>query len=270
MPISAIMPIFNEEERIESTLRTLLWCDEIIVIDKNSTDKSRQIAEKYGAKVFIFYEKDYDPSEVSFALEKCTYDWVISFTASDIIHPNLALKLKELTNLKDFEYDTISIPFYTYILGIDSKRSPWHTDQKRYVFRKTALTLNMSVHHAIKFNSERNYEIKNSSEFCVYHLTHESVNIMMERHIRYWKGEALYFNDSDLKNSFKKVVKEFMRVIFKKKSYLMGWNGIMLSFAFLSYYMMSFVYKWEKKYGNAPAVYKKMRNDIIAEWEKMK
>lgn len=270
MAISAIIAVYNEETRLESTLKTLQWCDEIIVLDKNSTDGTREIAEKCGARIFIRYETEYDPTEISFALEQCTSEWVISFTASDVIHPKLAIKIKELTSLAEFEYDTISVPFYTYILGIDSKRSPWHTEQKRYIFRKNALTVNKGVHDAVRFNSARVYEIKNSNEFCIYHLTHVSVDIMMERHMRYWKGEALYFDDPDLKKPFKKVVREFIKIMFKKKSYLMGWNGIMLSFAFLSYFMMSFVYKWEKKHSNASQVYDKIRNDLTFEWENSK
>jgi glycosyltransferase involved in cell wall biosynthesis len=270
MSISALMPVYNEESRIESTLRTLQWCDEIVILDKNSTDSTREIAEKYGAKIYIWDKTEYDANEISFLIERCTSEWVIIFTASDVIHPRLALEIKELTGRKDFEYDIISVPFYTYILGIDSKRSPWHTDLKSYVFRRKTLQLSQGVHDAIQFNSQRIFKLEKSTEFCVYHLTHISVNIMMERHMRYWRGEAQYFDDPDLKKPFNKVIREFLKIVFKKKTYLMGWNGIMLSFAFLSYFMMSFVYKWEKKHNMAPQVYGKIRDDLAAEWEKLK
>jgi glycosyltransferase involved in cell wall biosynthesis len=57
--ISVIVPTFNEEERIESCLKSL--CDqtlprdqyEIIVVDGNSKDATREIAAKYADKVFI-------------------------------------------------------------------------------------------------------------------------------------------------------------------------------------------------------------------------
>jgi hypothetical protein len=66
-----------------------------------------------------------------------------------------------------------------------------------------------------------------------------------------------------------KVVKVIYSLLFRKKTYLLGWDGIMLMFAFLSYYMMSFVYKWEKKRGKAPEVYNKIRKDILSEWESL-
>lgn len=270
MSISALMSVYNEESRIEPSLKTLQWCDEIIILDKNSSDGTREIAQKYGAKIFIYENTDYNPGDIKFLIDHCTSDWVMFFTASDVIHPILALKIKELTSNPFFDYDILSVPFYTFILGIESKRSPWHTELKSYIFRKKVLKLNNGVHDAIQFNSTRCYSLDKSKEYCIYHLTHSSVDIMMERHLRYLKAEAKYFDEPTLKKPFLKVAKEFLRILIKSKSYMMGWNGIMLSFAFLSYFMMSFVYKWEKKHGNAQDVYKKMRSDILSEWEKVK
>ena len=47
--ISAGLVVFNEEDRLESTLRSVRWCDEIIVVDKQSTDRTREIAESLRA-----------------------------------------------------------------------------------------------------------------------------------------------------------------------------------------------------------------------------
>lgn len=262
------MGVYNEEDRIATSLKTLQWCDEIIVLDKNSTDKTREIAEKLGAKVYIWNKTEYDPNELTFLLEKCSSDWIMTWTASDIIHPKLAMQIKDLTNSESFEYDILSVPFYTYILGIDSKRSPWHTDLKPYIMRKSIIKLNSSgVHDAMQFSSKKTYVFKKSKEYCIYHLTHVSTDMMMERHTRYWRAEARYFEDKNMYIPFKRIVIEFLKVTLFRKTFLMGRDGLMLIFAFLSYYMMSFVYKWEKKYGQAPLLYKKMRSDVISEWE---
>ena len=60
---------------------------------------------------------------------------------------------------------------------------------------------------------------------------------------------------------------EFFKLTFLRKSFLMGWDGIMLSFAYLTYFMMSFVYKWEKKHGNAPEKYNAIRSEISNSWK---
>jgi len=270
MAISAFLPVYNEEERIELTLKNLQWCDEIIVVDKNSTDRTREIAEKFGAKVFVWNQTEYDPTEINFALEKCTSEWILTWTASDVMHPKLAFQIKELIARKDFEYDIIWIPFYTYILGIDSKRSPWHTELKPYIYRKSAIQLNSEgVHNALDFKSKRVFKFEKSKEFCIYHLTHINVDTLMERHTRYWRAEARYFNDKNMKTPFRRVCSELFKVILVRKTFLIGRDGIMLMFAFLSYYMMSYVYKWEKQYSKAPEVYNDIKNNLLSEWDKV-
>ncbi len=50
--VSAVIPAFNESTRIQSTLSSLKqYVDEIIVVDDASTDKTRALAEQYGATV---------------------------------------------------------------------------------------------------------------------------------------------------------------------------------------------------------------------------
>jgi glycosyltransferase involved in cell wall biosynthesis len=266
MTISAIISTYNEELRIESTIKTLQWCDEIVILDKKSTDRTKEIAEKLGAKVFLWDNTEYDHEETTFLINKCTSEWIISFTASDVIHPNLAKEIKETISNNEIDFDVIYIPFRTYILGIESKRSPWYTEMKPSVFRKSAVMINAGVHDVLQFHSLKSFKLHNSHEFCVFHLTHKNVDTLMERHVRYWRAEARYFDDPDLKTPFRRVVLEIFKVIFKRKSFLLGRDGVMLSFAFISYYMMSYVYKWDKKYNNADKVYDEIRNKMISEW----
>ena len=52
MKISAIVLTKNEERNIKKCLKSLKWCDEVIVIDDFSKDKTVKIAKKLGAKVY--------------------------------------------------------------------------------------------------------------------------------------------------------------------------------------------------------------------------
>ena len=67
MGISAAMPVFNEESRIENCLKTICWCDEIVVLDKESTDRTREIASRYTDKIFTQKNSDvYSSTEIEF------------------------------------------------------------------------------------------------------------------------------------------------------------------------------------------------------------
>ena len=50
--ISAIVSVFNEEKNLKDCLETLKWCDEIVVVNNSSTDKTEEIAKRYTDKVF--------------------------------------------------------------------------------------------------------------------------------------------------------------------------------------------------------------------------
>ena len=52
MTVAALYSVYNEEARLDLALEgTSVWADEIIVVDKSSTDTSVEIAQKYGAKI---------------------------------------------------------------------------------------------------------------------------------------------------------------------------------------------------------------------------
>lgn len=270
MTISAFLPVFNEEKRIKDTLVSLMWCDEIILVDKSSTDNTVEIALSFGDKIKVCSMNNsevYDSSEWNVFLKNCTSEWTILFTASDVIHPKLTKKIRDKISDINFDYDIIHIPFKRYVLGIDSKRSPWHSKLNPVVVRKSAFVIdNNEVHYAAK-KVGKEYKFEDDSNECMYHLTHESVDVMMDRHLRYWRGEA---NSShiDLKKSELTVFKEFIRVVFYKKTFLLGKDGIMLSFAYLTYFMMSYVYQWEKKQGNGPNKYSEIKDNISTEWKR--
>ncbi|RVT75846.1 glycosyltransferase [Flavobacterium sufflavum] len=269
MAISAFLPVYNEEKRIKDTLESLIWCDEIILVDKNSSDRTVEIAKSFGKKVKVFFMNNslaYDSSEWNVFLDNCSCEWTILFTASDVIHPKLVEKITELIDKKDFNYDIINIPFRRYILGLESKRSPWYSELSPKIVKKSSIIIDKTgVHNAAQFIGNC-FNLKNSDEFSMYHLTHETVDIMMERHIRYWRGEANN-NEVSLNKSAITVLKEFVKIIFIRKTFLMGKNGIMLMFAYLSYYMMAYVYKWEKSQGNSSNEYMRIRSVILNDWK---
>jgi len=269
MNISALLSVFNEEKRIEKTLNSLLWCDEIIVIDKFSTDDTVKIAKQTSSKVRIYSIKNSNElaSEVDFALSKASFEWVILFTASDLIHPKLAIKIKKIIASNDFDSDILHIPFKRFVLGVNSKRSPWNATLNPVVIRKTAIYTDKSVvHGAIKFRGMHFYFDKHDTE-VMYHLTHENTDLMMDRLIRYWKGESFSIETIDLKVSFKDILKAFFSIVFKKKTWLLGYDGIMLICLYLSYYMMSFVFKWEKLRSKSVLNYLRIKENIDEEWK---
>lgn len=266
--ISAFLPVYNEEKRIRFALNSLSWCDEVIVLDKSSTDKTVEIAKSYGAIVYSVENTEaYSSSEFSF-LEKCHGDWIIIFTASDIVDVQLGLEIRKQAMLLSQDYSAIRVPFQNYVLGINGKWSPWFKEDRIGVFRRNCYTYKNEVHTALQYDFNKVYSIHESFGY-LSHLTHVSVDMMMERHLRYWRGEAKYYNEKSLRGAFRSILCEIKRVIFRG-SFFHGKDFLALSFAYLSYAMMSYVYKWEKLYSKAETFYADMREQNFNEWNECK
>jgi glycosyltransferase involved in cell wall biosynthesis len=88
VPISACIITFNEADRIEDCLRSLAFCDEILVVDSHSTDATREYAARCGARVI---ERDWPGyrSQKEFAVKAARHDWVLCVDADERVTPEL-------------------------------------------------------------------------------------------------------------------------------------------------------------------------------------
>lgn len=99
--ISAVVLTKNEEKNIVDCLETLSFCDEIIVIDDKSEDRTVEIAKNKGAKVFVHSLNGNFSRQRNFGLEKATNDWVIFVDADERVTDELKTELIHLIKLGD-------------------------------------------------------------------------------------------------------------------------------------------------------------------------
>jgi len=93
--ISAIVLTKDEEKNIEECLKALKWCNEIIVIDDYSEDKTVEIAEKLGERVFKHHLNNDFAQQRNFALRQARGNWVLFVDADERITPELAKEIKQ-------------------------------------------------------------------------------------------------------------------------------------------------------------------------------
>ena len=97
--LSVVLATFNEEKNIGECLKSCKdIADEIIVVDEYSTDKTREVAEGYGAKVFLEPHHPIFHITKQKAIEKATGDWILQLDADERVTPELAKEIKELVN----------------------------------------------------------------------------------------------------------------------------------------------------------------------------
>src|SRR6202451_2381280 len=91
--LSVVIITYNEEANLGRTLESVtpLVCDgkgEIIVVDSGSTDRTVEIAESYGARVFVEEWKGFAAQKNS-AIDKACGEWILSLDADEEVEPEL-------------------------------------------------------------------------------------------------------------------------------------------------------------------------------------
>jgi len=131
--VSAAVIAFNEEDKIGDCLKSLSWVDEIVVVDSHSTDRTREIAASFGAKVI---ERDWPGNikQKNFALENCSNEWVISLDADERI--SKALKGEIQNALRDPSADGYQMPRRVFYINRWITRCGWYPAPKVRLVKK--------------------------------------------------------------------------------------------------------------------------------------
>lgn len=86
--ISAVMITYNSERILSEVLSSLSWCDEIVVVDSGSTDRTLSIANRFGCRII---HRDFDGfgMQKGFAVRQAKNDWVFVVDADEVVTPDL-------------------------------------------------------------------------------------------------------------------------------------------------------------------------------------
>jgi len=106
--VTAVILTKNEEINIERCLKSLVWCDEIIVIDDFSIDTTVKIARKYTDRIFIHDMGGNFAEQRNFGISKAKGDWILFVDADEEV--SLSLQY-EITNLIGNQFN-VQIGFY--------------------------------------------------------------------------------------------------------------------------------------------------------------
>ena len=94
--ISALILAKNEERNIKACIETLSFVDDILVIDDFSTDKTKAIAEKLGARVIQHSMNGDWGAQQTFAIQNAKYEWVLFVDADERISDPLAKEIRSV------------------------------------------------------------------------------------------------------------------------------------------------------------------------------
>ena len=176
----------NEEQVIEDCLKSVRWADELVLIDSGSTDKTIEVAKKYGAVI----KKINSQGKLEFArwrnegIKMARGKWVLYLDADERITPGLK---KELLGLdQKGEFTAFEVPRVDFWLGQEVHFGGAVADLvKRLFLRESFGEWRRDLHEDPVFKGKMG-RLKNHLE----HYTHRDLTSMMEKTIKWTKIEA--------------------------------------------------------------------------------
>lgn len=105
--LSAVVLTKNEEHCIERCVKSLLWCDEILLIDDFSTDKTTKIADAFDVKLFKHKLNNNFAQQHNFGMSKASNMWVLFVDADEVVTDALRNSIKE--TLQNPAYNSYSL-----------------------------------------------------------------------------------------------------------------------------------------------------------------
>lgn len=157
--ISACIIAFNEEEKIAEAIKSVGWADEILLVDSESTDRTRAIAESLGVKVLVEEWRGFSRQK-QFAVECAAHDWIFSLDADERVSP--ALK-NEILRLRSMPEETLAdgfrIPRLSFYMNRPIRHGGWYPDwQLRFFNRRKGLWKKVLIHESVQMDDSAKVE----------------------------------------------------------------------------------------------------------------
>lgn len=137
----------NEERNIEACLRSVAFCDQIVVVDSFSTDATMEILRSLEKELNIdIYQREWAgfPAQKQFALSKCTSDWCLCLDADERVQPDFIPVLRDA--IEDVNYNALKIQFRPFLYGYGYAHSWTRTNGVRRVSRRDRAHYNQAKH----------------------------------------------------------------------------------------------------------------------------
>jgi glycosyltransferase involved in cell wall biosynthesis len=256
-PISAVVVTYNEEKYLDKALSQLDFCEEVVVIDLGSHDKSVEIAKQYGAKI-VEHQQVPIVEIIHSKLELFVKNkWVLIQDPDEVISDELKTEIKELFSNKlksSLDIGAVYAPWQFYFKGKRLKGTIWGGRNKRILLvHLDRFSFSSDVHRGRKLNpGYQAYSIPWDENKIIRHYWSDSWRQLFSKHKRYIKREGkARFNNGEktgLKIILKTPFKAFKHSFWNKKAYSDGITGFLLSLFWAWYSLSSEIslYKYQK------------------------
>lgn len=227
MQITANIITLNEEHNIKACIESLSdLCNEIIVVDSNSSDKTVEIALALGAKVIM---QDYlgDGPQKNVALKYASNDWILSLDADERLEEQMIQAIKNIMHIEEHP-DAYGFKRKNYIADRWVKHCGWYPDVCIRLYNKNVAKFkDVAGHSSVQANTVKILDGN------IIHYSYKNYHDLLHKTNRFSsRGAKMLLDKGKKANGFSPFI-HFMAAFFRKyflqKGFLQGVDGLTIS-----------------------------------------
>lgn len=247
--LSIVLAVRNEEENLPRCLKAIFkLSNDLVVVDANSTDNTREIAKQYQARVIKEKHRKMFHQNKQIALDKAKNPWILQLDADEVVTKKLAKEIEK--TIKKTALSGFYIPRRNFFLGHALTKGGQYPDKViRLVKKEDAHFPCESVHEQIAIDGSVG-DLKND----LLHYSDPTLKRYFSRLNRYTTLEAKKLKLKPLTfitYLFTKPTYWFLLTFIRHKGFVDGFYGFLFSFLSSLHYPVIFIkaleLKWQKK-----------------------
>lgn len=184
--ITAIIPTLNEEVHIKEAIESVAWCDEIIVVDSFSKDRTVEIVKSFPHVRLLQHEYEHSAAQKNWTIPQASHPWIFLLDADERPTPELVEEIKGV-----LRNGTKNSGFWIYrrnnFMGKRIDYSGWQSDKVIRLFKRDECKYqNKHVHAEVESTGPISI-LKNK----LIHYTYKDLTSYLKKADRYTTWGAL-------------------------------------------------------------------------------
>jgi glycosyltransferase involved in cell wall biosynthesis len=228
MRITATIITLDEERNIARAIESLRCCDEILIVDSGSIDRTVELAQNLGVRVIEAGWLGY-AAQKNWAAEQAQNDWILSLDADEALSEALEAEIWALKKSGP-KHDAYTMPRLARYLGKWILHSGWYPDRKvRLYHRAKAKWVGEFVHESVQADGRVGHLQSN-----ILHFTCDSLSEHLRTLDRYTTLAAQEIASRRVKVPMRRLLVDppwtFLKSYVVQRGFLDGFEGLVIAY----------------------------------------
>ncbi len=228
MKITATIITLNEERNIARAIESLRCCDEILIVDSGSVDRTVELAQNLGARVIEAGWRGF-AGQKNWAAEQAANEWILSLDADEALSEALEAEIRNVKKTGP-QYDAYTMPRLARYLGRWIMHSGWYPDLKvRLYHRNKAKWVGDFVHESVQVDGRLG-----RLESNILHFTCDSISEHLKTMDRYTTLAAQELAARRIKVPMARVIFDpawtFLKTYVVQRGFMDGLEGLVIAY----------------------------------------